>query len=455
MAPAGWRRRTPDSEMLTGMTRIGALADYLRESLWFIPSLFAVASIGLAAALLAVDDAMGPAQADIPLLYGGGVDGAREVLSTIAGAMLTFTGLVFTVTMLVLQMASGQLSPRVMRTFLRDRGTQFVLGIFVATFLYTLVVLRYVRSPAEDGNAFVPGLAIGVGFLLLLASVGAFVYYIDHMAQTIRAGSVIHRIAAEARNELDELYPEPIGEPVKVELDEDVRPRTEPAAIVPAPGPGVLLEVDEHRLLNATRSEAESERLLELVPVIGDYVPEGAPLFRLWGDWSADEREGIARAVQFGSERTVSHDLAFGFRQLVDIAERALSTGVNDPTTAVQALDRIHDLLRRLAGRHIPSPIRRGPGGSARLLLPRPGWEDYLVLGTEEIRLSGSGHLSVMRRMRAMLLDLLEAAPADRRAAVERALARLDATIERGFDDEDDRRIARSGTIRGQDTIAG
>ena len=450
------------------MARLHEIMRYLRESLWFVPALFAVGALVLAGLLLVLDQHVQDAESDLPIIFGGGVEGAREVLSTIATSMLTFTGLVFTITMLVLQAASSQLSPRVLRTFLRDRGNQFVLGLFVATFLFALVVLRYARSEDETGQAFVPGLSIGVAFVLLVASIGAFIYYIDHMAQAIRASTVIHSIAAETRTVLEHLFPEPVGEPADeagadhpaadgADSLQAAIPSGPPTGSVPARESGVVVAIDEHTLLEAAGREDDSsatERFVEMVPLVGDYVVEGSLIFRVWGEWAEDELKALQGAVQTSSERTLEADAAFGIRQLVDIALRALSPGINDPTTAIQAVDRIHDLLHRLAQRKIPSPLRRDPTGRARLYLRRPGWEDYVLLAVEEIRLSGESQLHVMRRLRQMLLDVLSVAPAERRPALEQAIARVDRGVRRGLEDAVDRRIARPSEPRGQGPMA-
>lgn len=453
------------------VARIDEIVRYLRESLWFIPGLFAIGSLLLGALLVFIDAEVGQLQGGLWFVYLGSVEGAQAVLSTIAMSMLTFTGLVFSITMLVLQSASNQLSPRVLRTFLRDRGNQVVLGLFVATFLFALFVLRYTRAAGEDqGGELVPGLSIGAAFVLLVASIGAFIYYIDHMAQAIRASTVIHNIAEETRVALEELFPEWIGEPPEDEESPDDKqssgepadvaieaaaavPADRPAATVRAASSGVVAGVDEHRLLEAAGSREDSqsdERFVEMLPLIGDYVAEGSPIFRVWGDWSADELKGLRRAVQTGRERTLEADAAFGIRQLVDIALRALSPGVNDPTTAVQAVDRIHDILHRLAQRRIPSPLRRDASGRARLYLRRPGWEDYVLLAVEEIRLAGEGQVHLMRRLRQMVLDILEVAPPYRQPPLEQVLERLDRSVGRGLDDPIDRRIARPTDAMGQ-----
>jgi uncharacterized membrane protein len=399
--------------------------------------MFAIAAIVAASGLLAIDRAIGP-DALGTLRFGGTAEGARSVLSTIAQSMLTFTGLVFSITMLVLQLASSQLSPRVTRTFLRDRKNQIVLGLFVATFVFTLVVLREVRTPVDGDAGFVPGISIWAAFALLLASVAAFIVYIDHMAHSIRAGSVIESIARETRDAIDRLYPTEIGTPG--DATASALPDLGRAdALLKADTAGVLVSVDDKRLLQVADA---GDRVAQLVVTIGDFVPEGGPLFRLWGRWDRESEAALRRAVSLGTERTVEQDAAFGFRQLVDVATRALSPGTNDPTTAVQALDRLHDLLRRLATRVIPSPLREGTEGRLRLILQRPSFESYVRLAVDEIRLAGEAQLQVVRRVRAMLEDLIAVVPPDGRTVIEGELERLDRAVDRGFAEAADRLLA-------------
>jgi uncharacterized membrane protein len=393
------------------MLWLQSLREHLRLSLWFVPAVLAVAAAVLALLLGFVDASLAANGSQLFFTFGGSPEGARSVLSTIAQSMLTFTGLVFTITMLVLQLASTQLSPRVMRTFLRDRGNQVVLGIFVATFVFTLLVLRDVRTPIDGGEPFVPAISVWVAFALLLASVAAFVWYIDHMAHAIRASTVIENIWKETAEAIERLYPDPVGK----QADDPGRvPAAPPDLLLKSPGAGVVLGVDEGALLDLADSEG---RVLELLPRVGDFVPDGAPLVRAWGSWTREAADGVRDGIAIGSERTLEQDAAFGFRQLVDIAARALSPGTNDPTTAVLALDRIHDLLRRLANRAIPSPVRRRDG-RVLLVLPRPSWDDFVRLGLEEIRVAGATQVQVVRRLDALLRDLAAAAPADRQRAL-------------------------------------
>jgi uncharacterized membrane protein len=403
------------------MVWLTTVGEWLRLRLWFVPALLTLGAGLLAVVLVALDQQLAEDPGWLGFAFGGTAEGAQNVLSVIATSMLTFTGLVFSITMLVLQAASSQLSPRVMRTFLRDRGNQVVLGLFVATFVYTLLVLHEVRAPSEPGGGFVPSLSILVAFVLLLGSVGAFIWYIDHMAHAIRASTVIASVWAETTAAIDRLYPEPIGAEAETQAEPWQR-HGEPDHVVVSPGAGTLVGIDEERLVSAA---SQADRLLELLPSVGEFVPEGAPLARLWGTWDEAAVDDVRGAVGIGSERTLKQDAAFGLRQLVDIALRALSPGINDPSTAVLALDRLHDLLRRLAVRRFPSR-ERAVDGTVRLVLSRPGWDDYVRLAVDEIRQAGDGQIQVDRRLRSMLEDLRSIAPEGRLAVLRQERGRLD-----------------------------
>ena len=423
------------------MGQLRALQDRLRQSLWLLPAVFASFAALLAFVLTQVDQELSRDPGALWFMFGGTAEGARSVLSTIAQSMLTFTGLVFSITMLVLQLASTQLSPRVMRTFLRDLSNQVVLGLFVATFVFTLLVLRDVRSEFDGGDRFVPGLSIWVAFTLLLASIAAFIYYIDHMAHAIRASTVIHNIWAETRDAIERLTTED-GEPNAHEF----RPDGPPDAMASAAEAGVIFALDEDALVEAAR---EADGVVRFTVGVGDFVPEGAPLAELWGSWGESGVDAVRGAVNTARERSLVQDVAFGFRQLVDVAIRALSPGTNDPSTAVQAIDRIHDLLRRLVARPGPQSVRRDESGAARVILRVPDWEDYAHLAIDEIRLSGRSSLQVNRRLRDLLEDLMSVAPPDRKGVLRDLLNRLDTSAEDAFTDRKDVADARRPSARG------
>jgi len=378
------------------LDRIRVWLDSLRERLWVIPAVAALVAAVLAWAFVRLDHAIGTSPSD-SFFFGGGPDSARLILSTIAAAMLTFTGLVFTVTMLVLQLASSQFSPRVTRTFLRDRSNQLVLGIFVATFVYALLVLRDVRS--IDGEAFVPSIAVWWAFAFLLASVAAFVFYIDHMAHAMRVTTIIESVAAETRAAIDRCYPK---DAARADPLDTLSLLTVSASIAASDTPRVLQGVDIDHL---GRIGAASDTVLEVTVAIGDPIPGGAPLVLVHGPGSVDS-EGVLDGVTTGAERTMNQDPAFGFRQLVDVAIRALSPGINDPTTARQVIDQLHDLLRRLADRSMPGPQRPDETGTIRVVLPSRDWASFLELACDEIATYGAGSSQVRRGLRWMLDDL-------------------------------------------------
>ncbi|HYO58394.1 DUF2254 domain-containing protein [Archangium sp.] len=411
--------------------RLTRLAERIGTSYWLVPALCMAATIGLSNAAQAIDAHL-PQHQHAWYLFRGGPEGARSVLSAVASSMMTFAGLVFSVTILVLQQASNQFSPRVLRTFLKDRQSQLALGIFVGTFVYALLTLRNVRGTAGGMEAHVPSLSVWLAVVLVLLCVSAFIFYIHHVAQSIRAVVILTRIRDETRHTLERMYPEGVGQDTEEARLE--RPAGSPSLLVTYPGTsGVLVAVDEEQLFSCAR---EAGVTLALVPLVGDFVPHGGTLFDVWGEASELDVEALLESLSIGPERTLQQDTAFGFRQLVDVAERALSPGINDPTTAIQAIDQLHELLRRMVGRRFPTSARKDEEGTLRLICPRPDWSSYVRLAVDEVRRYGEGSLQVARRLRFMLEDLLRVAPAFRRDELERQLSLLEASVERAFTDE-------------------
>jgi uncharacterized membrane protein len=395
--------------------RLLRLRESLRSNLWFVPTVGVVVAIVLAVGLVALDRWL--ASTDGKALFGftGSAEASRTILS-------------------VLQLTSTQFSPRVLRTFVRDRASQYTLATFVGTFTYTMLVLRSVRAPMGEPE-FVPALAVTGAFGLVLLSLGAFVAYINHIAQSIRVINIITSVGNETRRVMDHLYPASQDEPL---AEEPISlPQGPPTCVVLSSGSGVVVTYDAERLVEAAR---HADCLLVLVPAVGDFVPGGAPLLHAYG--GGQDLGDLRHFVDLDRERTMSQDVAFGFRQLVDIAERALSPSINDPTTAVQVLDQLHDFLRRLATRPFPSGAHQDEEGKTRLVVRSMSWEDYVSLTCDEIRHYGEGSVQVARRMRAMLEDLSEIAPPERVAPLERQLKLLGTLVDRGFPDQEDRRTA-------------
>lgn len=424
--------------------RLTRLSERIGMTYWLVPALCVALSMGLSHFAQAIDARLSQDE-QAWYLFRGGPEGARSVLTAVASSMMTFAGLVFSVTVLVLQQASNQFSPRVLRTFLKDRRSQLALGIFVGTFVYALLALRAVRGTSEGIELHVPSLSVWLALVLVLLCVFAFIYYIHHVSQSIRAVVILTRIRDETCHTLERMYPDGIGQD-----SEDIRlerPPGLPSLLVPYPGTsGVLMTVDEEHLFRCARKAGVT---LALVPMVGDFVPHGSTLFEVWGDATRLHVKALLSAVDIGPERTLLQDTAFGFRQLVDIAERALSPGINDPTTAVQAIDQLHDLLRRMVHRRFPSPSREDEDGTPRLLCPRPDWSAYVRLAVDEVRDYGQGSLQISQRLRFLLEDLLRVAPPFRRAELERQLALLDASIERSFPDAREAAVAHHADPQG------
>jgi len=374
----------------------------------------AVLAAGLGLGLTALDESL-DTSFTLPLLFAGGPEGARSLLSAIITSMISFTGLVFSITIVVLQLTSSQFSPRVLRTFLRDRFNQSVLGVFVATFVYALVVLRAVRGTAQT-DQFVPQLATTLAFGFVLASVVVFLGYIHHIAQSIRAATIVTNIGDDTRRLLERRYP-PNAEPAP-----DMSVPNGPAVRVPAGQLGVVQGVDDESLLRLAEQHNVTIRLLRAV---GEFVPSGAPLLQVHGVDPPDQ-DRLRAAVRLGTERSFDEDVGFGLRQLVDIAERALSPGVNDPTTAVQVIDQLHDLLRRLATRRLPARRSKTEDGRVGVEIPQPSFGDYLGLAVDEIAHWGVDSDRIQRRLRVMLADLHDVALPEHRPVVLRVLARWD-----------------------------
>jgi uncharacterized membrane protein len=365
-----------------------------------------VAGVVLSLGTLAIDRSM---DFDvIPRWITGGPDAAQNILGTIAASMVSLAALVLTITMVVVQLAMGQFSPRIVQTFLRDKPSQFAIGLFVATFTHAMLAMREVSL---EGDGQVPGIAIVVSFVLVIVSIAMLVLYVDHIGRSLRVSSLIELVGTDTRRLLDQQYPE-----VLEAADQDPH-------IIAAPVSGVVTAIDKDRLVGLA---VDADCVVHLLAGIGTFVPAGAPLVRIDGSMTDHERDGAANAISLGLERTLDEDVAYGFRMLVDVAERSLSDSpFLDPTTAVQAIDRLHDGLRQLATRVIADGCSNDRDGRLRVRVPTMTWDDYVHLAFDEIRLAGAASPQVSRRLVAAILDLLDRAPEDRRPVLEEQLRLL------------------------------
>jgi uncharacterized membrane protein len=331
--------------------------DRLHSSFWFLPSVMAISAMATAILLIWMDTLEAARLGWIDeWTYAFGPESARAILSAIAGSMITVAGVTFSMTMLTLQLASSQFGPRMLRNFMRDRGNQIVLGTFLSTFVYCLLVLASVRGSGEA--VFVPVIAVTFGMILAVASLATLIYFIHHIATSIRIETILAKLAVEARATALRVFPEhdhtlapfpvkPSAEALPPTFDDDSRS-------VVASGGGYIQSIN----LDALRQIAITNDLVVRVEGrVGDFVPNKGSLVAAfpYGRVSDGVADDLSNAFSFGQERTPDQDIEFSLRRFVEIAQRALSPGVNDPTTALYCLDRLGEVLGILAGRHFPS----------------------------------------------------------------------------------------------------
>jgi uncharacterized membrane protein len=386
------------------------------SSFWFVPAALVLGAVGLATVLIAVD--INFLQfATWPLLFGASAAGSRSLLTAVASSMITVAGVVFSITIVALSLTSSQYTSRVLRNFMRDRVNQVVLGVFVGIFAYCLVVLRTIRGPEE--GSFVPSLAVLTGLGLAFVGIACLIYFIHHISMSIQASSIIAAVAQESNAAVDHLFPEELGE----EAEEDAggylaMSLTEQTwSAVPAHKTGYIESIDQDALLAFAR---EHGTILHMERAIGEFVAAGTALVSVAGPGGVgDETTAELNAVYVISrQRTVQQDAAFGIRQIVDIALKALSPGINDTTTAVMCVDYLGAILVRIAVRRMPASYRLDQG-ELRVIARGPSFERLLGEAFDQIRQNAAGNVAIMSRMLGALQTIasLTTSPS-RRAAL-------------------------------------
>ncbi len=408
--------------------RFSKLLIHLKSSLWFVPVLCVLAGAALSLGTIALDRLL-DYQA-IPVAFTGGPDSALIILTTVAASMVSLTALVLTITMVVVQLAMGQFSPRIVQRILRDKPSQFAIGLFVATFVHAILAAREVTING-DSTGQVPGIAVVTAFTLVLASIAVLVMYVHHIGQSLRVSALIELVGKDTRALLDRKYPD-LGPPL--EPDPGALP------VVCALKSGVITGVGFEKLVEEAR---RADCVLELVPALGEFVPAGATLYRVHGTPADLDEQVLQKSLIVQLEPTLDEDVAYGVRLLVDIAERSLADSpFQDPTTSVQAIDRLHDVLRQLARRPFPDGRHRDEAGEVRLIVPTMSWEAYVHLAFDEIRMAGAGSPQVTRRLKAALEDLRSIAPPERTAILDEQLDLLATATETAMDDPRDVELA-------------
>ncbi|WP_081738058.1 DUF2254 domain-containing protein [Arthrobacter sp. H41] len=383
------------------------LKDSLRTQLWPAPLLAVVVSVTLGQYLPFLD---GLIDEDLPstvsgLLFGGGPEAARSLLETIASSMITVTSLTFSLTVVTLQLASSQFSPRLLRTFTRDRFVHNTLALFLATFTFALTVLRSVRVETSEGEGFVPVISVTVAFLLTLGSVVGLVLFLAHLAQQIRVETMLRDVHREADNALTQIFSddnEPARPPIGLGAGE---------TLIENSTSGFLLRLDPDAALT-TAKDTGTFIVVDVMP--GASLVKGVPFARAWsldgGSVDAERRKAISKGlnsgVATGFERTSTQDAGFGLQQLLDVASRALSPGINDPTTAIHALSHVASVLCGLAGRKTGPKILQDDDGVGRVVLQYPTFPYLLNLAMEQMLEYGMSDPRMAARIVQMLREV-------------------------------------------------
>ncbi len=443
---------------------MGAQLRYLSyrvgSSFWFLPLLMLFAAGALASATLLMDSSsfvgfLGYATG----LFHFEEEGARLILSTIAGSMITVTSLVYSLMLVALTLASGQLGPRLMTMFMRDRVNQLVLGTFLATFVYSLTVLMMIGSEAEEKAAFVPTFSVWCAFLLALTCFFLLVYFIHHVSEGIQADSIIVAVGAELDAEIDRVFPRsPSGETMRNAQEARPEPEEADCGEIVADKGGYIQTIDFKGL--AARCEALGVHLrLGVKP--GDFVIEGQKVGLVWPEDRIDDafRQNVCVALVAGPKRTPAQDLEFRVHALVEIALRALSPGINDTRTAIACVDRLTASLARMMANPAYAPDSSRRHGNAHLSVRLLEFDDVFAIAFNEIRRNAAKHASVIFRQIDSLGNLAACAPTMHHRAVIRRqgeiLQRLcDAAIREPSDREAaEKRLAHLWEMLDESTI--
>jgi len=405
---------------------------YVQNSIWLFP----VLSIGVA--LLAVrfltqyERALGWQLKLSP-------DTGLLLMSTIAASLFTLVVVSSSAVLLAVQLASAQLTPRIITFVYRSRIRKFTLAAFVFTFTFSMAVLIRIQDS-------VPWLASYFAAYGFLVSLSLFLYFIDGMGKTLRPSTALRAVALVGREVIQTVYPNMLDNDQAAPINAPKRLEGIPRRIVLNQEDGVVLAFDSIGLLSLAQ---RSDCVIELVPEVGDFIAAGDPLFRIFegGDHLPDR--ALRNSVALGLERTLEQDPMFAFRIIVDIASKALSPAVNDPTTAVLAIDQIHHLLREVGSRSLAEGRERDRTGRLRLAYRTPNWEDFVKLAITEVRQYGRDSIQVMRRSRAMLENLLETLPDRRKPLLMQEMRLLDSSAARTFPDLDDQTLAKISDLQG------
>ncbi|UYV13029.1 MAG: DUF2254 domain-containing protein [Phycisphaera sp.] len=435
------------------MRHLGLIWEALRTSLWFVPSLFVLGAIVLAQGMIELDHVlpMGKLESALPRVFAVGPSGARSVLATVAGSMISVAGVAFSITIVALTLASSQYTSRILRNFMRDRANQAVLGAFVGIFVYCLWVLRTISEGSGEAYSFVPATAVLMGVVLAIVGIACLIFFIHHIAQAIQAEHIILAATNETLDTVDRLFPERLGKDADAGEETAAMARVSDGAMawraIASNKTGYLQSVDEDGLL---RFACERGIVVRMECAIGRFVVEGSALASLAVPPApasvADTRQPEGHTVEalrglfaIGGQRTTVQDSAYGIRQIVDVALKALSPGVNDTTTAVSCVEHLTSIMARVAVRRIPSAYRLEEG-QVRVIALRPSFAELLGNAFDQIRQNSAGNVATLQALVDGLIVLADrAAKPEYRQSITDQLDLIAALAERTIEQDADR----------------
>lgn len=406
------------------MTRLTAYAERVRSSFFYVPMAFVIGGVILGQASIILDASINRGPSRLPLGLTSTVESARTVLSTIASATVTVAGIAFSVSLLIIQLASSQYSPRVVHGLFRDPFNKRVMGIVVGTFTYCLIVLRSVRAPVEPGNdPVVPNVSVAIAVLLGLTAILAIIAFINHSAHSMDVSQILQKVTDDTISQIQRIWPEHSGGEER-ECSTDVPP--EPGFTVGIHRNGWVQHADRHKLLTLL----EPGGTVRMDVAVGHYAIRGMPLCTIWP--APDDEEAVTSAAQaavaIGKTRTMSQDVSYGVRQLADVGLKALSPGVNDPTTAQDAIFHLAAVLAELLRRDAPSRSLEGEDGRRLVDVEENEHMEIISLGFDELRQFSTSQPRVciyLLEALSLLVDVLEEEGITDRSKLLRDQARL------------------------------
>lgn len=385
-------------------TRLRRWLETVRTGFWFVPTVMLAAAAALALLLLHIDRGLDPGtQSELSWAYSGGPEGARSLLSTIAGSMITAASVTFSLASVALSIASQQYGSRVLRNFMRDRITQTVLGTFVATFIYSVLVVRTIRGSDFSGG-FVPAISVTVAIALSLASLVLLIYFIHHVSASIQASRIIRVIAEDLEDAIPKLYPSETGEPL--ENDSALQAMQKRGRLtLSLEKSGYLQTIDLDTLLQTARKQ---DIIIKLLTKPGDHLLAGQETAEIWGTAELDLRlsRDILKAFYVDRERTPAQDIRYQFQQLTDVIVRALSPGINDPFTAMNGIDELAAAMLLFTRQAQVRQHRQDAEGKLRLIVPTASVGEILHDTLAHISIYAASDHFVMASLRRVLTSV-------------------------------------------------